>query len=513
MSHSSKILIVEDDGIVAEDISESLRRLGYEHTAVAHAAEAALCAALDMKPDLVLMDVKLKGGLDGIQTAERIRKRLRVPIVYLTANADPETLQRAKLTEPFGYLLKPYNAQELQSTIEMALFKSQMEERLRESEFWLASTLRDMGDAVIATDASEAITFMNPAAEKLTGYAAAEVLGKPLGEIVSICDSESGDIFICPVSEALRGGRRVDIARDVLLKTPRRGVIAVGDSAAPIRGESGGVIGAVLVLRDMTGRRQMEEKLQHSQKMEALGRLAGGVAHDFSNLLNVILGYSARILADSGDKVLRKRVNEIRKAGERAMALTRQLLAVSRKPGFQPKVFDLRHLASELHDLLASMMSSRIELKLSLDGEPALIRADPGQIEQVLMNLVLNGRDAISQAGALTVEVRNVELREPLVSRSTTVLPGHYVLLAVSDTGCGMHADVLGRLFEPFFTTKEKGKGTGLGLTAVYSIVNECDAGIVVESQPGRGSRFAIYFQRQMQQETALPGSAESANA
>jgi len=159
------------------------------------------------------------------------------------------------------------------------------------------------------------------------------------------------------------------------------------------------------------------------------------------------------------------------------------------------------------------MMSSRIELKLSLDGEPALIRADPGQIEQVLMNLVLNGRDAISQAGALTVEVRNVELREPLVSRSTTVLPGHYVLLAVSDTGCGMHADVLGRLFEPFFTTKEKGKGTGLGLTAVYSIVNECDAGIVVESQPGRGSRFAIYFQRQMQQETALPGSAESANA
>jgi signal transduction histidine kinase len=285
--------------------------------------------------------------------------------------------------------------------------------------------------------------------------------------------------------------------------------MAVGDSVTPIRGEGGKVTGAVLVFRDMTGRKQMEEKLQHSQKMEAVGRLAGGVAHDFSNLLNVILGYAARILAEPPtDKILRKRVNEIRKAGERAMALTRQLMTVSRKPTFKPKVFDLRNLASEMYDLLCSMMSSRIELKLNMGAEPALIRADPGQIEQVLMNLVLNGRDSISQAGVLTVEVHNVLLREALISRSMTVLPGDYVLLMIADTGSGMAPGILEHIFEPFFTTKEKGKGTGLGLTAVYAIVNECDAGILVESEPGVGSQFMIYFQRQMQWERAGSASA-----
>jgi signal transduction histidine kinase len=147
------------------------------------------------------------------------------------------------------------------------------------------------------------------------------------------------------------------------------------------------------------------------------------------------------------------------------------------------------------------MMSSRIELKLNVGAEPALIRADPGQIEQVLMNLVLNGRDSISQAGVLTVEVHNVLLREALISRSMTVLPGDYVLLTIADTGSGMDPAVLEHIFEPFFTTKEKGKGTGLGLTAVYSIVNECDAGILVESEAGVGSQFMIYFQRQMQGE------------
>ena len=287
MIAATKILIVEDDAIIAEDLSENLTRLGCGRTAIAGDGRSAVAMALEMRPDLVLMDIMLRGDLDGIQAAEQIRRRLRSPIVYLTGSAEPDTLQRAKITEPFGYLLKPYQAPELRRTIEMALFKNQMEERLRESERQFASTLRD----------------------------------------------------------------------------------------------------------------EMEERLRHSQKMEAVGRLASAVAHDFSNLLNVIRGHTTRILDETVDKHLLHRAGQIRKATERAISLTNQLLMVSRKPAYEPKVFDLRDAVGDLYELLRSMISSRIDLKLSMSEEPALIRADPGQIEQVLMNLALNGRDSMAHGG------------------------------------------------------------------------------------------------------------------
>jgi signal transduction histidine kinase len=399
MTGGTKILILEKDAIIAEDIRGKLIRLGYSRMAIACDGRSAVDMALKMRPDIVLVDIKLRGGLDGIQAAEQIRRRLRAPIVYLTANAEPDTLQRAKTTEPFGYLLKSYKTQELRRTIEMALSKGQMAERLRESERQFASKLPD----------------------------------------------------------------------------------------------------------------QMEEKLRHSQKMEAVGRLASAVAHDFSNLLNVIRGHTTRILEETGDKHLLHRASKIHKAAERAISLTHQLLMVSRKPAYEPKIFDLRDAVGELYELLRSMISSGIDLRLSVPEEPALIRADPGQIEQVLMNLALNARDSMAHGGTLTVEVAHRLLREPLISRSTTVLPGNYVLLTVSDTGSGMDPATLERIFEPFFTTKEKGAGTGLGLTAVYTIVNECDAGMMVESAPGAGSRFTIYFPRQTGRNTPRPPRRDGA--
>jgi two-component system, cell cycle sensor histidine kinase and response regulator CckA len=516
MIAGTKILIVEDDGIIAEDISENLARLGYARTAIAYDGRSAVDLALEMRPDIVLMDIKLRGDLDGIQAAEQIRRHLRSPIVYLTANAEPDTLQRAKTTEPFGYLLKPYKAQELRTTIEMALSKSQTEERLRESERQFASTLRDLGDAVITADACGAVTFMNPAAEKLTQWSAGEARGRTVEEVFQIVgggDATAGispapAAAVSPARDALEKGRPVDLPGEVLLKTRSGGSIAAIGSATPVHGETGGVAGVAIVFRDMTGRKQMEEKLRHSQKMEAVGRLASAVAHDFSNLLNVIRGHTTRILEETGDNHLLHRASQIRKATERAISLTHQLLMVSRKPAYERKIFDLRDAVGDLYELLRSMISSRIDLKMSVPEEPALIRADPGQIEQVLMNLALNARDSMAHGGTLTVEVGHRLLREPLISRSTTVLPGDYVLLAVSDTGSGMDSATLERIFEPFFTTKEKGKGTGLGLTAVYTIVNECDAGMMVESALEAGSRFTIYFPRQTGQEYAAAAQA-----
>ncbi|HEY6342652.1 MAG TPA: ATP-binding protein [Bryobacteraceae bacterium] len=508
MMAATKILIVEDDGIIAEDISENLTRLGYERTAIAYDGRSAVDMALEMRPDIVLMDIKLRGDLDGIQAAEQIRRRVRAPIVYLTANAEPDTLQRAKTTEPFGYLLKPYKAQELRTTIEMALSKSQMEERLRESERQFASTLRDLGDAVITADACGAVTFMNPAAEKLTQWSAGEARGRGVEEVFQIVGAGDAAAAVSPAREALAQGRSMDLPDEVLLKTRSGGLIAAIGSATPVHGETGGVAGVAIVFRDMTGHKQMEEKLRHSQKMEAVGRLASAVAHDFSNLLSVIRGHTTRILEETGDKHLLHRASQIRKATERAISLTHQLLMVSRKPANEPKIFDLRDAVGDLCELLRSIISSRIDLKLSVPEEPALIRADPGQIEQVLMNLALNARDSMAHGGTLTVEVGYRLLGEPLISRSTTVLPGDYVLLAVSDTGSGMDPATLERIFEPFFTTKEKGKGTGLGLTAVNTIVDDCDAGMMVESAPGAGSRFTIYFPRQTGQEYAAAAQA-----
>ena len=503
MNNGPRILVVEDDGIIAEDISSSLGRLGYRDIAIAHSGESAIGCAIERRPDLVLMDIKLKGKMDGIEAAHQIRDRFQVPVVYLTAHADDKTVERAKVTEPFGYLLKPYEAHELRTTIEMALHKGHMEERRRQKERLLLSTLRDMGDGVIATDANGLVTFINPAAEQMTEFTAEEALGKSVDDVFRVVHAQTGTPVVSPVSEALRG-RAVDFDRNTLLHAKRGRAIAIGDRAAPIRGLKGEITGAVLVFHDATGRKYMEERLRHSQKMEAVGRLAGQVAHDFGNILNVIAAQAALIQSFPADGVIRKRAAEIQKAAGKAISLTRQLLAVSRKPVFKLEVFDLRDLTTDMQDLLLSIVTTRIHLRLVTANEPCLIRADPDQIQQVLMNLVQNARDAISAAGALIVEIGNVNLREAVISQSMTVLPGNYVTLAIIDNGSGMDANTIEHMFEPFFTTKEKGKGTGLGLAAVYEVLRLCDAGIMVESAPGLGTKLTMYFPRH-KDETAAP--------
>lgn len=259
-------------------------------------------------------------------------------------------------------------------------------------------------------------------------------------------------------------------------------------------------------------RKQLEEQFLQAQKMEAVGRLAGGVAHDFNNLLTAIQGYVDLTLMDLRQQdPLRENLEEIRKAADRAAALTRQLLAFSRKQIFSPKVLVLNSVVTDVAKLLQRLIGEDIELRTTLDPGLGRVGADPTQMEQVIVNLALNARDAMPRGGILTIETANAELDEDYARQHLAVTPGSYVMIAVSDTGHGMDRETMSRLFEPFFTTKEKGKGTGLGLAMVYGIVKQSGGNIWVYSEPGRGTTFKIYLPRVEEAEEPLEAPREIA--
>jgi len=269
-------------------------------------------------------------------------------------------------------------------------------------------------------------------------------------------------------------------------------------TASPVINAKGEIENLVIVNRDIDERRRLEEQLRQSQKMDAIGRLSGGVAHDFNNLLGVIIGY-AEILQEHIPEAdpMRAPVDQILKAGNRASSLTRQLLAFSRQQVLEPKVLSLNGVVSDTDKMLRRLIGEDIELVTSLDPKLGRIRADQGQIEQVIMNLAVNARDAMPDGGRLAIETSNFEIDTAFAQRyAYPVQTGPYVLLTVSDNGIGMDSATQQRIFEPFFTTKEKGKGTGLGLSMVYGVVKQSGGYIDLTSSPGKGATFSIYLPR-----------------
>ncbi len=365
--------------------------------------------------------------------------------------------------------------------------------RLTEMQQRLSTAIEQAAESVIITDTEGLIQYVNPAFEHISGYSRAEALGKHPSFLGG--DNALPAEFYEEMWATLRAGR---VWRGRFTNVRKDGARYTEDATVtPVYNENGTVVNFVSVQRDVTRELQLEEQYHQAQKMEAMGRLSGGVAHDFNNLLVVIIGYSELLEgALSEFDPLRHYANEILKAGERAAGLTHQLLAFSRKQILQPKVLNLNDIVTNTEKMLRRLIGEDIDLLTTTDPQLGQVKIDPGQMEQIIVNLVINARDAMPQGGKIILETANVELDETYTQGHIGVQPGAYVLLAVSDTGAGMDAITQSRIFEPFFTTKEQGKGTGLGLSTVYGIVKQSNGDIQVYSEVGHGTTFKIYLPR-----------------
>jgi len=368
----------------------------------------------------------------------------------------------------------------------------------------LVTAIEQSAEAVVITNTKGDIEYVNPAFTRITGYSREEVLGQN----PRILKSGKHDpafyqqLWATILNGEIWHGELINRRKDGSLYTEQMNI-------APVRGARGEVTHFIGTKQDVTARKRLEQQLIQAQKVEAVGRLAGGVAHDFNNLLTIINGHAALLTEQtSPEDPRRDHLKEILMAGERAASLTRQLLAFSRRQLLEPRVLGLNSVLADIEKMLRRLIGEDVELVATLKPDLGHVKVDPGQIEQVVMNLAVNARDAMPEGGKLFIETSNVEIDENYARSHSPMLPGKYVMVAVSDTGCGMDLETQAHIFEPFFTTKEKGRGTGLGLATVYGIVKQSGGFIWVYSEPGRGSTFKIYLPR-VEEDVATAEPAE----
>lgn len=382
-----------------------------------------------------------------------------------------------------------------------AYIQKGMNSELSESEEKLRVTLNSIGDGMIATDSEGRIIRMNRTAERTTGYAFPEARFRKLSDLVTLTEVSGDRPVKDPVSRVLRSGEAVQLSGFTKMQRQDGAVCYISDSAAPIRDERGSLLGTILIFRDETEtfhlHKQVEEaerQARHSQKLEALGQLAGGIAHDLNNLLTPILGYSEMLNEDDGLNARQKKAMEtVRRAGERARDLVRRLLAFSRRQTLDVRPVDLNTVLEHFEKLLIRAIPADVHIRRLCAEHLPPVRADVGQLEQVIMNLAVNAADAMPEGGELLFETGVAELDERYCGLHADAIPGRYVMLSVSDTGCGMDAETREHIYDPFFSTKGE-RGTGLGLATVFGIVKQHGGNIYLYSEPGKGSTFKIYL-------------------
>lgn len=609
-----RVLIVEDEALLAEQLQDRLARNHYQVVDMADTAPRAVEAARTWRPDLVLMDIRLKNETDGIEAALQIYGELGIPAIFLTAHSDRLTLSRAVQAAQFGYLVKPVREQDLVIAIEMAISRHEIERRMKEREVSHLAIIEAAAEAIVGLDGEARIRSWNPAAQRMFGYSCPEVLGRHISILAAPGCEE-------PMAELLRrvwAGTRID--RYETVRTRKDGsFVDVSLSSSPVRDPDGTIVGAVGVFRDITeekraaealrisearlkvvvegmpillvalneadvpvawnsecervtgysaaecvgnpgiwtilcpdpdyrgrmlsdlrinaedsrgrawkivckdssvrtiewssiserfpipgwtfwavgldvtDRLKLEEDLRQGQKMQALGQLAGGVAHDFNNLLTVINGNASMVhgmLANQPD--LRRRVDYICNAGKAAAAITDQLLAFSQKRVVKAEILDINQVLSASRPILQQLLGSRITLEIYLSPNLKPILGTESGIQQILINLTANARDAMPKGGRLSIRTASLDGRPPGV---TSKQPSRlFNVITVQDSGHGIQPELHSKIFEPFFTSKPLGKGTGLGLATVWGIVSQRGGWIQVDSKPGEGTKFDVYL-------------------
>jgi PAS domain S-box-containing protein len=484
------VLIVEDERIVAGDIESRLTLLGYRVVGTVGSGEA----ASTLSPDLVLMDIRLEGEMDGTQAAEIIHRTLNLPVVYLTAHADNPTLQRAKMTEPYGYLLKPFDDHELRTTIELALYKHWSEKRLKESE----ARFRGLAETVAAgifMYRDDRFVYVNSHASTLTGFTTAELLSMSIWDLVH----PSFRAELRERAEARKRGEPVPGRYELVIRR-NDGVERWIDLAVGVITMDGlpTTLGTAF---DITERKQAEESrrvleaaLSQSQKMDSIGTLVIGLAHNFNNLLAIIQGYASRLEKGPVDPPrLAQSIQAIENAAHRGAALIQQLIGVTRKANLQSTPVAINALVADVRALLSEVFPRKIHFVVDADPSDPHAAGDQNQLHQALMNVCLNARDAMPQGGNLAITTSTVDATS-LRGRFPSPLDTTYVRITLTDNGMGMPEEVRSRVFEPFFTTKDRAVHTGLGLSVVYGIIASHKGFIDVQSGPGGGTTVAIFL-------------------
>jgi len=616
------ILVVEDESIVAMEISERLKEFGYHVVGVAHSANKAMELTSAHKPDLILMDIMLRKD-DGVELSKKILQKHDIPIIFLTAHSDHATLQRAKTVAPYGYLIKPFNDRELNITIEMALYRNETEKKIKRQEKLFSAILLNIHDAVIATDSKGKVLFLNPLAEKLTGWHNHEAKERFISEVCVMVNNKSNqkiDFNHCRNSGTLnhdlldtdvvlrsKNGNEIPIEYSVsripeeneamngcvitfkdisqkkenALKLSRLAsvvqqsnecmvitdvegnityvnqifVILTGLSLKeiytqnikqfktnkedeafynkvwnevnkndlwkgeinhqnlqgnnlvfdaiffPIKDDDNNIINIAGLLRDITREKELKKQLDHSDKLKAIGQLAGGIAHEFNNILQVINGHTELLML----KIDRThpeylRMSSIHKAGMRAKELTYKLLAFCKQQQFSPMDLDLNLVIYNIYNIISHIIGKDIQVDFLKRDDLPYINADPMQIEQIFINLVINARDSIYEKNdsdflpKIIIKTNLVELSDKSPNLLIPVKPGKFISLSIEDNGNGMEQSVQQKIFEPFFSTKGLEKGTGLGLSTVYGIIEQNGGSISLNSRPQKGSCFTIYW-------------------